>query len=151
MKELKDYLHLYLGCEVEYNGEIWKLKSVEIGINGNRCGKLTRKREERQTYDIENYELRNGVIPFKLILFDILKIGYDEYKEVDNLEGNADTSNYKPGVMSLPQNVRRYFITSSAVKTIEAAKRRWDLFGLIEAGLAIDATRYADKRIATQR
>lgn len=67
MKELKDYLHLYLGCEVEYKGEIWKLKSVEIGINGNICGRITRKRYDRQTYDLENYEFRDNQIPFKLI------------------------------------------------------------------------------------
>lgn len=64
-KNIKDYLHLYLGCEVFRNDEIWKLKSVEIGINGNVCGKITRKRQERQTYDLENYEFRNGCYTYQ--------------------------------------------------------------------------------------
>lgn len=73
----------------------------------------------------------------QLKLRDILKVDYEEYKEVDSIQGNKDTSNYSAGVYSLPENVRRYFLTMKGEQILEATKRGYDLFGLLENGYAV--------------
>jgi hypothetical protein len=81
MVQLKDVLHYYLGCEVIFKDEAWKLKSVEIGINGNICGKITRKRHDRQTYDLENYEFRKGESTIMPILWPLSDMTEEEAEE----------------------------------------------------------------------
>lgn len=160
MKELKDYMHLYFGCRVQYegilNGEELKkerkenegdcffipkvkevrgvkigiLKSIETNVS-NSTIKCRIGRKGLQTH------YGNG--NFKLILRPLSDITDEEKKRI-----GFDAYKVLRGSNSLPA-----FSESkvwAAEQTAFLLSKHFDLFGLIEAGLAIDATKVKDNQ-----
>ncbi len=120
-KEIKDYLHFYLGCKIRMFNDVTK--------EWSNWRKLT----PTDLNLVLNYDKK-----IELLLKDILDIPFDEFAEIDKLEGNPDIGATSTGFISKPEKVRRFFATTSAIRTLEYTKRGYDLFGLINAGLAKD-------------
>ncbi len=100
-KEIKDYLHLYLGCKVVFNE---KLKAV-----------------------ITHKLLADNLVPkekLKPILRPLSDMTEDEDQEFEYIRYKKDLSIYE----------------GTAMQTAYLLSKNFDLFGLIESGLAIDAT-----------
>lgn len=105
MKNIKDYLHLYLGCDCLYN--------------------------ERSALPNERFVLTIGNVfwaqshtdEFKLILRPLSSMTEDEKDSLIQMYVNT------------PDNL------ASAERVRYLLSKHFDLFGLIEAGLAIDATK----------
>jgi hypothetical protein len=114
-KELKDYLHLYLGCEVKWNTNIVTLIDTD-GINCNVFGE--------PLFSKSNTSIKN----IKPILRPLSDMTEDEHKEWQNIRFNREFK-LKPVLTDAEYESFRYLLS-----------KHFDLFGLIEAGLAIDAT-----------
>lgn len=121
-KELKDYLHLYLGCQVQYKF-ITIIEKLELrigklyGIKGSYCFLET-------VYGFKEERIED-VRPILRPLSDMTE---EEVNEADTLqkfqledEDEAQVLNY-------------------ALMTKFLLSKRFDLFGLIESELAIDKT-----------
>jgi hypothetical protein len=132
MTQLKDVLHLYLGCEVDHQSEIWQLRGIEIGNNGNAVCKLRRKRPDRQTYDVEKVEFRTGDIPTKPILRKLESMTETERREVDVIRSN------NLNVIQIPEPVHGRYEESIPLVFAYFLSKHFDLFGLIESNQAID-------------
>ena len=128
MKEIKDYLHLYLGCDVQYTfkSEYSDVVELRIGIlesidrNGNCV--ITHKDKDGK---IIHAFTRLHIGSFKPILRPLSSMTPKEKLELSRLnlsEWSADLVKYQ------------------AIRTKWYLSKQFDLFGLIEAGLAIDAT-----------
>lgn len=120
MKDIKDYLHLYLGCEVSVT---------------NLDGRYTRliTHEFFSTfYNEDDGAFYNDPKPILRPLSDITD---DEIDDVWNLEEPEHVL-----VMAYEKNnvVRKVALCSERTRYL--LSRGFDLFGLIEAGLAIDKT-----------
>lgn len=123
MKEIKDYLHLYLGCECQ----VYEKGSKEVACKGrlntiNTSGIF----DSVQVGDCYDFYLND--IDIKLIL-----------RPLSEVEGHMQT------ILDL---VNKYDPNDAieALKGMAAAinwlrKNRFDVDGLIEAGLAIDKTK----------
>ena len=122
-KNIKDYLHLYLGCEIRMFNDVTK--------EWSNWRKLT----PTDLNLVLNYDKKA-----ELLLKNIIDIPFDEFAKIDQMEGNTDIGATDTGFISRPEKVRRYFATTYAIRTLEYTKRGYDLFGLIDAGLAIDKT-----------
>lgn len=107
MKGLKDYLHLYIGCDFilknDLSGYIAKLLPEHIGSNG----------------------FANVVIPILRPLSDMTDVEMDEYRLL---------------VPPVIKTLHKYVI-ESAFYTHWLLSKQFDLFNLIESGLAIDKTK----------
>lgn len=124
-KELKDYLHLYLGCEVF-------IESYSF-MNGNKREKLIDKLTEvgiNGRIDCEKYTPPDGDV--KLVLRPLSDMTEEEKDWLDEHENFVN--NYKQNAES------ELIIEWDAEKTSYLLSKHFDLFGLIEAGLAIDKT-----------
>lgn len=109
-KELKDYLHLYLGCSVKwYNGKIATL----IDTDKTNCN----------IYDVVKYH--TGIENIKPILRPLSDMTEEEEMEWRNISGGNQSPTLKESAEEI-----RWFLS-----------KHFDLFGLIEAGLAIDKTK----------
>lgn len=121
MKEFKDY-HLYLGCEIEFN----RLGSWHIS-------KLTPSLLE---------DFLDGDVQIKLILRPLSDMTEDEENEIEGEFGS-----YGLGENHLCNALKEHDLRY--VKKLDEAfeltryllSKYFDLFGLIEAGLAIDKTK----------
>ncbi len=112
-REIKDYLHLYLGCELQ-----WELdKSMLFYFIGIADGGLHLK-SSKMTGTITGVSYKD----VKLALFPI---EYAIKNEIITVE------NYKP--------YRKFHITPNHF--VSLISEQIDLFGLIESGLAIDKTK----------
>lgn len=110
MKEIKDYLHLYLGCEMTDEDNDFKLMEVtEYGF---------------VTSQNEFYQYGSRVLP-KPILRSLSDITLEEKREWTSYikENKTDTAQQR-----------------SAEEVKWLLSKHFDLFGLTEAGLAIDKT-----------
>jgi hypothetical protein len=119
-KELKDYLHLYLGCEVF-------IESYSF-MNGNKREKLIDKLTEvgiNGRIDCEKYTPPDGDV--KLVLRPLSDMTEEEKTEMMQQKHKYDTG-----------NSMSHTITDHAYRVHWAINKHFDLFGLIEAGLAID-------------
>lgn len=112
-KEIKDYLHLYLGCQC-----VWRVKGLddEWRIAGVDLKVLDR------VYDRQPFE-------FKPILRKLSDMTEEEATEMQ-LSGIwfRTTKERWEDIICTPENL------------IQLLSKHFDLFGLIESGLAIDAT-----------
>jgi len=141
-KKIENYIHHYLGCEVIRKDEIWQLKSVEIGLNTNIIGKIRRKQEDRQTWDLENFEFRNGEIPIKPILRPLSDMTEDEFKVVCKIVNwNEDEYDVKWFIAEYQDVFIRIGFIHSFELTKYLLEQSFDLFGLIKDGLAIDRSK----------
>jgi hypothetical protein len=115
MKEIKDYLHLYLPVKA-----IDTISGGEVFIQG-----ISRS-EGMCQFETENNEDWGNIEFFKPILRPLSSMTLSEEKEIlgltDELRLNIDWTVFSPQEFHL------------------LLSKHFDLFGLIEAGLAIDAT-----------
>lgn len=112
-KNIKDYLHLYLGCDIMEYDEVFKLDMVTFD------GFYTHS--EFHQYGSKNDEA------FKLILRPLSDMIEEEKKTVFGNYGQLGIRDAYDNYLK-PEGLR--FLLS----------KHFDLFGLIEAGLAIDKT-----------
>ena len=124
-KELKDYLHLYLGCRIK--------------SKGGKCGDLVSVSNYGMSivvYDKDKINDPRGLCINSDWLLLILRPLSDMTKEEkDWLDEHENfVNNYKQNAES------ELIIEWDAEKTSYLLSKHFDLFGLIEAGLAIDKT-----------
>lgn len=133
-KELKDYLHFYLGCDLineNYPNEIFELVGISKPYKSNDTTFA------RMDIRPKNKGFRNIFISdtnlnkLKLILRPLSDMTKEEKEWLGEHENFVD--NYKQNAES------ELIIEWDAEKTVYLLSKNFDLFGLIEAGLAIDA------------
>lgn len=115
-KDIKDYLHLYLGCELSINGNIYRLRSVD----------LTKK---WIAFNADGYygnpiktNLGTNVKP---ILRKLSSMTEEERNELRSLQ---------------PAGEDMFWLKNLGMPAHFLLSRGFDLFGLIEEGLAIEKT-----------
>lgn len=121
-REIKDYLHLYLGCEVAVDGVVRKLWSVTpSGINIEDGG------------GTEFIRFPGFILP---ILRPLSDMTYDELQECGNMiydfSDDAELNNHEWEDFKIGLAPEQFHWLLS---------KHFDLFGLIESGLAIDKTK----------
>jgi hypothetical protein len=124
-----EYLHLYLGCEglanIVYGYKIQGVRCVLVGINTVEELLYVKCRD---IYGNEWDDFRKiSFSQFKLFLRPLSDMTEDEETEYTSL---VDQWNF---------GFRRNML-GAALATKYLLSKRFDLFGLIKAGLAIDAT-----------
>lgn len=161
-KKLKDYLHLYFGCEVSYLGEVWFMGAIHIfPENPNSIGGI----------NIWNKGIVEQVqcSEIKPILRPLSDMTKEERKELWKLvfnrefgvNGNIQLRDHLPTPSGrtrwvLMSGVERLGIQFDGKVWYDSDLQHWnfsqhevtrwllskhfDLFGLIESGLAIDKT-----------
>jgi hypothetical protein len=126
---LKDYLHLYLGCEVEFGLNLNNLR------RGTFIGFVDYNRIDARIAFRAGPEGRVNVFLLKPILRPLSDLTEEEMKEVCRFTRDAQA--YKEfdsavGKESINAEVALYLLS-----------KHFDLFGLIDAGLALDKTKEA--------
>ena len=156
MKDIKDYLHLYLGCEIEHDKKVYRGTLVSIGFHTaeihcdffkkNSHGHRVPKDKDFGTFHIQICRLKPILRP----LSDMTEA------EVDTVWGlfgwNNRITNFQERMMNIlwefnPPDEEfepdwrpgRWEYLISALPYL--LKQGFDIFGLIEAGLAIDITK----------
>lgn len=119
-KKIEDYLHLYLGCEIKIGDQIEILDAV------GQSGEF----ESLYKGHLRNfYHISVGVKPILRPLSDMTE---EEKFEIQQISGWVDYNHYINQGFCKPE-VFKYLLSKS-----------FDLFGLIESGLAIDKTKIND-------
>jgi hypothetical protein len=119
---IKDYLHLYLGCSAMFDNRIWKINKIGAGIV-----RLIRRDGSYGKWVECHYE------DCQLILRPLSSMTEDEKKELDAIEKNG--SSYPTVAYAL------------APCFAWLLSKHFDLFGLIDAGLAIDKTKLTEAKV----
>lgn len=117
-KKIEDYLHLYLGCDVEYN--LSSMRYVLIGI------------ESDAAYIFSESIGMQIVSMFRIkpILRPLSDMTEEDYAYLNDGYNNSDKhSRYGSHYWEAEQT--RYLLS-----------KHFDLFGLVESGLAIDKTTF---------
>lgn len=153
-KKISDYLHLYLGCDVQTPDGVGKLHSVSVEANGKRSnrikvffGRMVKTENSIDGYDkhrnhgsylIEQesyvginapegtppeFTMPGGCKPILRPLSDMTNEDWITYYRI--LDGQND----KPG------------IECKAEAMLFLLSKHFDLFSLIESGIAIDKTK----------
>jgi hypothetical protein len=130
-KNIKDYLHLYLGCEV-----LWEDESGNTGGTEILDGHL-----------IESSKVLKIII--KPILRPLSDITKEEVADLMGVDGFIKRGNWSEPFfqceyedLSNDQRFKHLYITQmSPTQTVFLIKSRFDLFNLIPEELAIDKTK----------
>jgi hypothetical protein len=140
--KLQDYLHLYLGCYVAVKGERW--------VNNGFVGRLIGVTEDRALIEFmgDNWEKFED---FKPILRPLSDMTEEEFREIFNPIQPKDVADedFKDAMQNLIENgIDAFDFDGMSAQTVFELTRKllskhFDLFGLIEAGLAIDKTKEA--------
>ena len=109
MKELKDFIHLYLGCECVIGSDLSTKETVQAVSKDSVCVGINK-------YGVESWYKTKSI---KLILRPLNDMTDEEEKESGD---NPET------------------VFEAAEQIEYLLSKHFDLFGLIEAGLAIDKT-----------
>jgi len=123
-KDIKDYLHLYLGCEI-YSRNVNEIIGKLEGVQGN----------------IIHFRVR-GVwyspkwVGYQLVLRPLSDMSEEEKKNI-----SFDAYKVLRKEQSRIATGTERAVTWAARQTEYLLKQGFDLFGLIEAGLAIDKTK----------
>jgi hypothetical protein len=124
-KNIKDYLHLYLGCSIyypeanEYSEVSWTTLLDVWSV------------ERKEEYYIPSY---------KLVLRPLSDMTEDERKEIDKVR------RYYSDTILIPAPVFGSFQEAMPYVFYYLLSMHFDLFGLIEAGLAIDKTKIIEQQ-----
>lgn len=125
MKDIKDYLHLYLGCEVEYGYDGRKAIGDIHGLDPHAGWKVFTRKPIPMYHTVRTELLKPILRPLS-----------------DMTEEEFDYMFFKqPGYVSIESKAlvdKRFDISPHQVAFL--LSKGFDLFGLIEAGLAIDRT-----------
>jgi hypothetical protein len=137
-KEIRNYLHLYLGCEVQTPRRVYKKSDNPVESVGKSI------REIGKLMDM-NLALEQGGVHFEgTHEMDLVSFPFDQLKPIlrpisDMNEKESDEwirFFYSEGE---PDGGSR--IPLDAIRTKWLLSKHFDLFGLIRDGLAIDATK----------
>lgn len=141
MKELKDYLPFYIGCECVTPDGVMIFNCLNVNDNRNNVWFYCRWNDKKNCYEPKkNAEvlLKSSCVgksfkysEIKLILRSLSDMTKKEQEEYDGID------NFQIEFCSDEQALR---MECEAEKTQFLLSKRFDLFGLIEAGLAIDST-----------
>jgi hypothetical protein len=122
---LKDYLHLYLGCDVMVGDWAGTLQSVGCIDMGQDCVISMQNQDEESGFygewmeeEVEHHKIKPLLRP---------------------LSDMTDREKHEVGKLSFIGNVHHQ---AEAAKTVWLLSKGFDLFGLIEDGMAIDKTTY---------
>jgi hypothetical protein len=115
--KLQDYLHLYLGCEVECKHIYDGFRAELVAVNNT-----TSFKNGLTIIDCINLNA-------KPILRPLSDMTDEEYSEFNNIPDDV----YRGGRFNV--------LTHQGTCTKWLLSKQFDLFGLIEAGLAIDKTK----------
>lgn len=133
MKELKNYLHLYLGCEgeatIRYSpGTATQVKAILTAIRTD--GRIIIQGFDKSGKQWADEEVI-GINDFKPFLRPLSSIT-EERKELDDIRGDTviDTIIHANYNLANPERIR-YLLN-----------KRFDLFELIESNLAIDEIKH---------
>ena len=133
-KRIEDYLHLYLGCEVMYKGEIHFLCGVSKPYKTNDKTIATFSvRPNNKGFRSTIYSLSN-FNDIKIILRPLSDMTEDEAIECID---------YDPKIFIPFNEISKDWRTKvlDADRWRKLISKGFDLFGLIDAGLAIDKTK----------
>lgn len=148
-KDIKDYLHLYLGCEV-YNPTypMWRFRLV--AISGVEAGKNIRLEviidEQEGPYPDTGWCWPERL---KLILRSLSDMTEEEMKQVAWLQFNYKAEDVRGkdrhgNIKVVNKSPFYYWINpirnTNPETTLYLLSKHFDLFGLIEAGIALDKT-----------
>jgi hypothetical protein len=132
--ELKDVLHFYLGCEAIMSTDDWHVPE------GDQLVRITGIMDNGQYIayarkgSFGNYESKN----FKPLLRPLSSMTEEEKKEVLRISDKYSGKNLIPIYVN---HILNFFFHSANPEIIRYLfLRRFDLFGLIESGAAIDKT-----------
>lgn len=155
MKKIEDYLHLYLGCKCIANGREAVVDSI-----GRHPAMNTATIRFTDSDDDTDWTVYNDLNDFKLILRPISDINKYEAQDIylryfgntvaEDWTGDNGSAYFNPKKVTPTKehairiiNGQDYttgdFLEVSRL-TIYLLSKHFDLFGLIEAGLAIDST-----------
>lgn len=126
IKDIKNYLHLYLGCEVEVTDESESWTKTLTGFETRDNGSYT------AWCNITGYNSHNGY-SVKPILRPLSDMTEEEKEELEEYQ-------YDDNVVTLEKygTVIQSYVPIIFERMLEM---QFDLFGLIEAGIAIDKTK----------
>jgi hypothetical protein len=122
-KNIKDYLHLYMGCPLIY--EVWGQECEEV--HGVRSKKITAKLHPEVYLNIIQGRFAWAYNIILRPLSDMTKVEVSELRNIWS-DGYETGNNYTS-------------IIADAAQIKWLLSKHFDLFGLIPAGLAIDATK----------
>lgn len=143
-KEMKDFIHLYLGCEVlgtynDTNGSRGYLTGVTNG--GTEC-EIQFILEDG--INVEEQPVFNSIDEVKLILRPLSDMSEEEAKELLLMNDGEATKIHKItnggityGIRNDSEKYTRYFGSLNPPQFVYLLSRGFDLFELIPAGLAI--------------
>ena len=125
-KKLEDYLHFYLGCKVKHAAFTKPLKLKSVGVNGGTISGLD--------FGEIHFDLRAKNI--KPLLRPLSSMTEEEMKECGNMiydySNDPDLNIWEWRDFEIGLAPEQYHWLLS---------KGFDLFGLIEAGLAIDSSK----------
>jgi len=158
MKELKDFIHLYLGCECVIGSDLSTRETVQAVSKDSVCVGINK-------YGVEGWYKTKSIKPILRPLSDMTKedfidifkqvslIGLSDCqfifgKEEDEVWCNAekegkviDSISYDYNLFKMMDNDGRFHPLNPQSEAIKILLiKHLDIFGLIEAGLAIDKT-----------
>lgn len=150
-KKIEDYLHLYLGCKVYIKGEITK-GMFDDGQEVDIIGTLSSVSGNYWGIDTEHGSIGTDKAIFKLLLRPLTDITEEEmfaffliYCPKEQLvEDNSRESMWVGyfGKTEAKERVKikllKNIISLTPIETVYLVSKGFDLFGLIESGLAID-------------
>lgn len=117
MKELKDYLHLYIGCKLQRGGTVtYALLSAA---------------------EYASFDAWSDLKPILRPLSDMTEEEKTEYKAKFN---GMESTNILPEIRA-GRLINFHLNSKSPFEVAFLLSKGFDLFGLIEAGLAIDKTK----------
>lgn len=122
MKDIKDYLHLYLGCDF-----MW-IDQVINGVSQTNATQLSYYDLHQNINDLDN------IVP---ILRSLSSMTDDEKREYSRLDKKFNTDNILPEIKAGRMLVHHHSRRSVELTRFLLAKH-FDLFDLIKSGLAIE-------------
>jgi len=140
MKDIKDYLHLYLGCDVEADSLSDNTKRFVYKLTPSRLRSIL----EYNNYDNSKPILRNlsDMTKDEIIHFFLLKgLDYSKVTNRTSIMDNFIQIEYKCAGELLSDYQVATFLNPEQTKYL--LEKHFDLFGLINDGLAIDKTTIA--------
>lgn len=145
-KKIEDYLHLYLGCEVEYQDRVGRIYSYYHPAGEFKTDRVwVCSLEEVGNPEMSCSAPANEVKPILRLISDMTN---EEFRE---WQGNFLITTYDAICSPLPFKDRPKHVivlenrlatnTLSFIEGVFLLSKGFDLFGLIEAGLAIEKTK----------
>lgn len=139
-KYLSEYIGFYLGQQVLTPSRKSSTEGKKMGYkNGELCEYSIKSKLCEVKFDEDSLPIDFDVDEIKLLLIPLKDMNDDDMKFIEIEDREFMLKNFEIGnVLNFTAEQFRYLLN-----------RGFDLFGLIEAGLAIDKTKLEDERKAT--